>query len=55
MNALAVLAVAEAGEGRAMALTVDTSWRWSFTEAAEGRGNQAYLRFWKNSFQFLRR
>lgn len=48
-----VLSVAEAGEGRAMALTIDTSWRWSFTEAAQGRGNQAYLRFWKNAFRWL--
>jgi uncharacterized membrane protein len=48
-----VLAVAEAGKGRAMALTVDTSWRWSFAEAASGRGNQAYLRFWKNAFRWL--
>ncbi|MFK7931540.1 MAG: glutamine amidotransferase [Myxococcota bacterium] len=50
---LPILAVSEAGKGRAMALTVDTSWRWSFSEAAEGRGNQAYLRFWKNSFRWL--
>jgi uncharacterized membrane protein len=48
-----VLAVAEAGRGRAMALTVDSSWKWSFGEAAEGRGNQAYLRFWKNAFRWL--
>lgn len=48
-----VLSVAEAGKGRSMALTVDTSWRWSFTEASAGRGNQAYLRFWKNSFRWL--
>lgn len=48
-----VLAVREAGAGRTMALTVDSSWRWSFSEAAEGRGNQAYLRFWKNTFRWL--
>jgi len=48
-----VLAVREVGEGRTMALTVDASWRWSFTEAAEGRGNQAYLRFWKNAMRWL--
>lgn len=50
---LPILAVSEAGQGRAMALTVDTSWRWSLSEAAEGRGNQAYLRFWKNAFRWL--
>ncbi|TNE89222.1 MAG: hypothetical protein EP330_12345 [Deltaproteobacteria bacterium] len=48
-----VLAVREVGEGRTMALTVDSSWRWSFSEAAEGRGNQAYLRFWKNAIRWL--
>jgi len=48
-----VLAVREAGEGRAMSLTVDTSWRWSLSEAAEGRGNQAYLRFWKGALRWL--
>ena len=48
-----VLAVKEAGRGRTMALTTDSSWRWSFSEAAAGRGNQAYLRFWKNAFHWL--
>lgn len=50
---LPVLAVREVGAGRTMALTVDASWRWSFSEAAAGRGNQAYLRFWKNAFRWL--
>jgi len=50
---LPVLSVREVGEGRTMALTVDASWRWSLSEAAEGRGNQAYLRFWKNSLRWL--
>lgn len=50
---LPVLAVREVGEGRTMALTVDASWRWSLSEAAEGRGNQAYLRFWKNAMRWL--
>jgi len=50
---LPVLSVREVGEGRTMALTVDSSWRWSLSEAAEGRGNQAYLRFWKNAIRWL--
>lgn len=50
---LAVLSVAEAGKGRTMALSVDTSWRWSLSEAAVGRGNQAYLRFWKGAIRWL--
>ncbi len=52
---LPILAVREAGKGRTMALTVDSSWRWSMSEAAQGRGNQAYLRFWKNSLRWLMR
>lgn len=48
-----ILAVREVGRGRSMALMVDSSWRWSFSEVAEGRGNQAYLRFWKNSLRWL--
>ena len=52
-SALPVLAVQEVGKGRTMALTVDASWRWSLSEAAEGRGNQAYLRFWKNAIRWL--
>jgi uncharacterized membrane protein len=48
-----VLAVREVGEGRSMALMVDASWRWSFSEAARGHGNQAYLRFWKGALRWL--
>lgn len=50
---LPVLAVREFGNGRTMAFTADSSWRWSLSEAAEGRGNQAYLRFWKNAMRWL--
>lgn len=52
---LPILSVREAGKGRTMALTVDSSWRWSMSEAASGRGNQAYLRFWKNSLRWMMR
>lgn len=48
-----VLAVREVGEGRTMALMSDASWRWAFSEAATGRGNQAYLRFWKGALRWL--
>ncbi len=50
---LPILSVREVGAGRTMALTVDSSWRWSLSEAAQGRGNQAYLRFWKNAIRWL--
>jgi uncharacterized membrane protein/nitrogen fixation protein FixH len=48
-----VAAVREVGKGRTMALMVDGSWRWSFSQAAQGHGNQAYLRFWKQSLRWL--
>jgi uncharacterized membrane protein len=48
-----VLAVAEVGKGRSMALTSDASWRWSFAGAGAGQGNQAYLRFWKGAMRWL--
>ena len=48
-----VLAVREVGEGRTMALMGDSSWRWVMTEAANGGGNQSYLRFWKNAIRWL--
>jgi uncharacterized membrane protein len=50
---LPVLTVGEVGEGRSAALMVDASWRWSFSEVAQGKGNQAYLRFWKNALRWL--
>lgn len=50
---LPVLAVRQVGSGRSMALTVDSSWRWSFSEAALGGGNEAYLRFWKSAMRWL--
>ncbi len=48
-----VLAVREVGAGRSMALMSDASWRWAFSEAAKGRGNQSYLRFWKGALRWL--
>jgi uncharacterized membrane protein len=50
---LPVLAVGAYGSGRSMALMGDSSWRWFSGEAGEGRGNQAYLRFWKNAMRWL--
>jgi uncharacterized membrane protein len=52
-RALPVLAVRSVGLGRSMAVMGDATWRWSFTEAGRGQGNQAYLRFWKNALRWL--
>ena len=48
-----VLAVKRVGQGRSMAFMGDSSWRWAFAEAARGKGNQTYLRFWKNAMRWL--
>ena len=48
-----VLAIRELEHGRTMAFMADASWRWSFSEAATGKGNQAYLRFWKGAMRWL--
>lgn len=48
-----VLAIRELEHGRTMALMADASWRWSFSEAGTGKGNQAYLRFWKGAMRWL--
>lgn len=48
-----IMAVREVEQGRVMTLGVDSSWRWSFSEAGSGRGNQVYLRFWKNALRWL--
>jgi hypothetical protein len=50
---LPVVAVRSVGEGRTLALAADASWRWAFAEAGKGRGNQAYLRFWKHAMRWL--
>ncbi len=48
-----VVAVRQVGAGRSLALTADSSWRWAFAEAGKGKGNQAYLRFWKHAMRWL--
>ena len=50
---LPILSVREVGKGRVMALGIDSSWRWSYSQAVEGGGNQAYLRLWKNAIRWL--
>jgi len=50
---LPVVALRHVGQGRSLAFMGDSSWRWAFAEAAKGRGNQAYLRFWKSAMRWL--
>ena len=50
-----VLAVGAAGEGRVMALGVDTSWRWGITTAGLHGDASAYERFWDRALRWLAR
>ena len=51
---LPVLTVGEAGKGRVLAFTSDSSWRWGFVAGAESaeRG-RTYQRFWESSIRWL--
>jgi uncharacterized membrane protein len=48
-----VLALWEYGRGRAMALTVDSSWYWAFPAHAGGSPSHLYDRFWGNALRWL--
>ena len=48
-----VLAAGEAGRGRTLALTSDTSWHWAFRAVGQGGTRQAYDRFWRNAIRWL--
>ncbi|MBU0568037.1 hypothetical protein KJ693_03245 [bacterium] len=48
-----VLSCWKKGEGRVLALGTNTSWRWSFKMAQEGRSNFYYNLFYKNALRWL--
>lgn len=48
-----VIAVGEVGEGRTMALTTDSSWRWTFDHIAQGGTGRAYSAFWNSAVRWL--
>ena len=50
---LPVLAVAEAGRGRVMALTTDSSWLWYFADVGAGGDGRHYHTFWNNAIRWL--
>lgn len=50
-----VLAVWEAGRGRALALGIDTSWRWGMPTGAETGDGSFFTRFWDRAFRWLAR
>ncbi len=50
-----VLVLGTAGEGRTLALTTDTTWRWGITTGGETGDASAYERFWDRAIRWLSR
>jgi len=54
-RALPVLVLGSADEGRVLALTTDTSWRWGLTTGGLTGDASAYERFWDRALRWLAR
>ncbi len=52
-QAMPVIALREVGEGRSMAVTTDSTWRWHFITGNEGGDTHAYTRFWSSAIRWL--
>ncbi|RVU48880.1 hypothetical protein EA187_05490 [Lujinxingia sediminis] len=48
-----VIAVAERGEGRVLAVTSDSTWRWGFEHLADGGTPREYQMFWNSAIRWL--
>ncbi|RAL23734.1 hypothetical protein DL240_06145 [Lujinxingia litoralis] len=48
-----VIAVAERGEGRVLAITSDSTWRWGFEHLAQGGTPREYQMFWNSAIRWL--
>ncbi len=48
-----VVAVAEAGKGRTLAVLTDTTWHWSLPAAGAGDDGRAFQRFWEGAINWL--
>jgi len=48
-----VLAVADVGRGRSLALLTDTAWYWGFRAAGAGDDGRAFQRFWESAIRWL--
>ncbi len=48
-----VISVMEFGEGRTMALTTDSTWRWGFESLADGGTPREYQVFWNSAIRWL--
>ena len=48
-----VLATAEVGKGRSLALLTDSAWSWGFGAAGAGDDGRAFQRFWEGAMRWL--
>jgi len=48
-----VLVVQQVGEGRVLAMTSGSTWRWGFENIGKGGSDQYYLQFWKQAIRWL--
>ncbi|TVR01218.1 MAG: hypothetical protein EA398_10285 [Deltaproteobacteria bacterium] len=48
-----VVAVSDVGEGRSMAVTADSTWRWTFQQLGGGGSARPYNTFWGNAMRWL--
>lgn len=52
-RSMPVIAVSEPGEGRSMAITSDSTWRWGFEHLGDGGTPREYQTFWNNAIRWL--
>jgi len=48
-----VLAIQDQGEGRSMAFTVDSAWRWNYEWVLKGGSSRPYSSFWNSAIRWL--
>ena len=48
-----VLATADVGKGRTLALLTDSAWSWGFQAAGAGDDGRAFQRFWEDAIRWL--
>jgi uncharacterized membrane protein len=48
-----VLATADVGKGRTLALLTDSAWNWGFQAAGAGDDGRAFQRFWEGAIRWL--
>ncbi|MEP9411150.1 MAG: hypothetical protein HRF42_07045 [Candidatus Brocadia sp.] len=48
-----LISVRDTGQGRCLAITTDSLWRWNFLSVGKGGSNRHYIKFWQNSIKWL--